>query len=437
MIKHHKRGHWIRIVVSLLLGALTCALLLSCVQGAAPSDGIRLGLTRDQMLEDYDALWHMLEENYPFLYVAQRGGIDVGALKERGREEMRSARDTYDYFAILYELLADMEYTGHLSMVDYMSYRDLFASFEGDGSALNRTLNDAWLKLMQNPKTQANYEILKMALELPDYESYQEADTQEFDAEKSEVEAKIILDGRVAYLRLPSFYRNIDNDHKFLLDFYAANADCEHLIIDIRDNGGGYSWYWEHNIVAPNIDAPLAFYDLQIYRDSKQNHPFIRAEIRQGAKSFPLDQLPDLPKLNPDDLKLADRFLRFDQSVTPASEDGKKLFQGKIWVLTGPRVYSAAEMFCYFCKQTGFATLVGEATGGDGPGVSPALYALPNSGLLVQYSCSHGLNPDGSSNEEAGTMPDIVIQPGEDALNVCIGEIVKREAEGDAASPAA
>lgn len=427
MFTHCNRGHAARVVAALLLIMVLVGLpgCTAPAQSSVALEDVRLGLTREQMLDDYDYLWVTLEENYPFMYVAERDGIDVAALKDRGREEMLHARDTYDYFVILYDLLYDMEYTGHLSMIDYAAYWEMRESFAGDGSYMNRAMNEPWLKALNNPKTEANYEILQQVLDLPDYESYEEADLPEYDADRSEIEAKIILDDRIAYLRIPSFYRNIDNDNLFLLDFYATYADYDHLIIDIRENGGGYSWYWEYNIVSPNIDVPLSYYDLQIYRDSPLNRPFIKAEIRLGAKSYPISELPDLPQIDRDDLKLADRFLRFDQQIQPSRADSQKLFKGRIWVLTGPDVYSAAEMFCYFSKQTGFATLVGEPTGGDGPGVSPALFALPNSGLLVQYSCSHGLNPDGGSNEEFGTEPDIAIQPGEDALNICIGEILK------------
>ena len=33
----------------------------------------------------------------------------------------------------------------------------------------------------------------------------------------------------------------------------------------------------------------------------------------------------------------------------------------------------------------------------------PVMLRLPNSGILIQYTMMYGLNPDGSSSEEAGT----------------------------------
>lgn len=82
-------------------------------------------------------------------------------------------------------------------------------------------------------------------------------------------------------------------------------------------------------------------------------------------------------------------------------------FDGKIFLLTNEVVYSASEYLAVFCKQTGFATLVGTKTGGDGVGIEPIYIRLPNSGLLLSYSLTHGLNDDGSSNGLVGTEPDI------------------------------
>lgn len=57
----------------------------------------------------------------------------------------------------------------------------------------------------------------------------------------------------------------------------------------------------------------------------------------------------------------------------------------------------------------GFATIVGEKTGGDGIVGSPLFCALPNSGFIFKFSFTMGLTEDGSCNEEFKTKPDIEI----------------------------
>ena len=120
--------------------------------------------------------------------------------------------------------------------------------------------------------------------------------------------------------------------------------------------------------------------------------------------------MPDLPKLERDGIQAATHFVESTLSVEPAAE--RAPFHGRIWVLVGPAVYSASESFAVFCQETGFATLVGSPTGGDGIGaLDPVFLQLPNSGILVQFTMMFGLNTDGSSSEEAGTTPDL-LSPG-------------------------
>ena len=44
----------------------------------------------------------------------------------------------------------------------------------------------------------------------------------------------------------------------------------------------------------------------------------------------------------------------------------------------------------------------------EGFRIDPVYLQLPNSGILIQYTVPFGLNPDGSSNEEMGTTPNLV-----------------------------
>lgn len=86
-------------------------------------------------------------------------------------------------------------------------------------------------------------------------------------------------------------------------------------------------------------------------------------------------------------------------------------FKGKIYLLVDSSVYSASEGFAAFAKGTGFATVVGGRTGGDGLGMDPLVVALPNSGYVFRFSFEMGLNSDGSCNEEVKTVPDVEVDP--------------------------
>ena len=137
-----------------------------------------------------------------------------------------------------------------------------------------------------------------------------------------------------------------------------------------------------------------------------------------SIEELPVDKLP---ALDPKDLADATHFVIYNSILYPALD--RPLFTGRFWLLVDEGVYSSSEKFSLFCKQTGFATLMGETTGGDGVGIDPMLVSLPDSGIVFRFTGEEGLNPDGSCNEEYGTTPDIVIEDGQDALTVCLEAI--------------
>ena len=85
-------------------------------------------------------------------------------------------------------------------------------------------------------------------------------------------------------------------------------------------------------------------------------------------------------------------------------------YRGKIYLIVDDLCYSAAEGFASFCKATGFATVVGTWTGGNGIAFTPALVTLPNSGMVVWFPLTMGLNPEFSANEETHTLPEVMVE---------------------------
>jgi len=85
-------------------------------------------------------------------------------------------------------------------------------------------------------------------------------------------------------------------------------------------------------------------------------------------------------------------------------------FNGKIFLVISRATCSAANDFAKFCKETGFATLIGERTTGDGSRFMPEIMCLPNSGLIVMFEGEMLINQDGTSYFETGTIPDIEIK---------------------------
>ena len=108
--------------------------------------------------------------------------------------------------------------------------------------------------------------------------------------------------------------------------------------------------------------------------------------------------------------------------VIPALNESKKIardveaavaflqgnnFTGEIILLTDNVVYSAAESFAHFCKETDWATIYGTATGGDGLLLWPLYCILPNSKIIINMASTLGLDTSGHANEEVRTQPDV------------------------------
>lgn len=72
-------------------------------------------------------------------------------------------------------------------------------------------------------------------------------------------------------------------------------------------------------------------------------------------------------------------------------------------------VYSSAEAWAVFAKSTGWATLVGERTGGDGIGIDPLIASFPHSGYAFRLPAVMGLTSSGVINEERQTEPDMEV----------------------------
>lgn len=181
--------------------------------------------------------------------------------------------------------------------------------------------------------------------------------------------------------------------------------------------------YFDELILEPNIDGPVHWSFYSLFKDGPMNRKFIGTEqlIEEDYCEKAMD-FPTLAPFNRVDLQDVDYFCRTDMTNEPPAGQ-KKLFQGKIWMLVSGNVYSSSEWAAMVSKSTGFATLVGTQTGGDGIGTDPVPVVLPNSGLIVRYSPIYGVTQQGYGSEEYGTTPDILSDEGETPLETCLKAI--------------
>lgn len=387
---------------------------------SASADTTSLTEIKTLWLEDYDTFWTIVEENYPLYSAAERiTGNDFEAVKEKYRPQAAEAQSAEQLCKVLEQCVQQFEGTGHLSLAASASdYRSL-ATLYGRIAAVDPKLAYIYNRL-NNPASIAYYgfdpskEIEKIMVSGGNAVGTQSSGNLEF---------RDYPEDKTAYVSIADMTSDFENnDGKVLEDWFRTleadgYTDC---ILDIRENRGGSSSYWENYIVLPNLKKSCRVSNYALVKGEECVNYWRVA----GRDLKPISTLPlkDLPKLQPEDLDEVTHYFHYAKSFDQISEP---LFSGRFWLLVSEKVYSSSEMFAAFCKDTKFATLVGTTTGGDGIGEDPLTFALPNSGICFRFSAEEGLNVDGSCNEECGTQPDITIKAGENALEIALFAIRK------------
>lgn len=402
------------------------------------------GLSGKQRLADFEGLCDGLRDNYPYVELAKRqAGADLDALEIEYQSKVEQCANDDAYYETLKDFIREFSYLGHLELWGWRYESELASKREYVGKS-DREEQERWepyLKTLDNPLSHRTYASMTKYYQEVDCRMEemrandgggQRGQSAEASGESTgaveevmpaNVETKILEPGKTAYVSIDSFLPDrMEADRKILLPFYEEVKDYDNLIIDITDNGGGSMNYFNELIAAPLTKETLTVPGYQLFKDGENNRTFLRVEegIASGLYQ-PVSKLPAMPKLNPEDAADCDWFLLEDYTVKPAGEG----FSGKVWLLVSENNYSSSEYAAMFSKASGFATLVGRTTGGDGIGTDPAYLILPNSGMVVQYSPMYGVTADGAGSEECGTVPDVVSPDGESALETCLRQIEK------------
>ena len=368
--------------------------------------------TKKQILADYDQMFHMMNMGYPHFGTVKRAfGIDRDEVYNEFRERVESLEEPIlldEAYALFDETLAAFGGTGHLwvwpaSAYDAMREACLFMGGDYAEAYISISTENVlqtydWFKERMNEEERARQESV-----IPD--------TSE---ENIYLER---IDDKTAYLKIQTFMPPTrEHDYEYLLALYAEIADCENLIIDMRNNGGGDDNYWMNNIVAPNISEPLTKTVYCLFNRKTYSWGYYKD---YNKKSVAYKTISALPEMTEEILSEFDSAWMVDITVEPDGDE--KAFDGQIYLLVDRSVGSSADGFASYAKDTGFATLVGENTGGDG--ASPLMNmpkALSNTGLVFWFSTMYPLNGDGSSNTPYGTPPDYYMNEGETALEACL-----------------
>lgn len=354
-------------------------------------------------------------------------GIDWEAVKAEYRQILDGrAHDGYipqgDFIQTVDGCLREFQSVGHLFLVSVdlrLAVLDLFKDSE-------RTLDQNICEISSNPKSQLFYKYMNQLF--PSSSGGSNSDSRESETISTDGLTAIsehlftgYAEGKVPYLKIESFSWWDDAAQAKLEDFFSSISQEEHLIIDVRGNTGGSDGAWRSGIVPFLAQQEYEFAQFWAAKSGTLNlmlEPEFDESRRNITRYTDDSWQKEFPYISPDMLTGTDIFLK--AAFTLSCTDAKDKFHGKIWLLVDEYCYSATDALACFCKETGFATLVGAKTGGNGKGAQPYFMALPYSGLIVEYEAYLSFNSDGTCNGIFGTVPDIVSEEGHDALETCL-----------------
>lgn len=357
-------------------------------------------LTKEQKVKDFLYTYDILKDNYPFFGVRKReNGIDWLAKKKEYVTKIEKTENDSAYISTLKNIFGDLK-DGHVNFNSTRFGNEGFYKLYKN-AAIDDPNYNKWVEIFDNPKSRIDYwsSILKKS-EKPT--NAVKTDKKEIGKSPPNYSDTLINNGEIGIMTILSFNGHFIDKEKLAIDsFYNQIENCKYLIINIQDNNGGSTRYWRNNIVERLLSDTVVYTSYPVIKDGPINRHFYSDFFNEAKLLKKTESLKRIP-----DELIKEKFYvnTENDTITPNNSIN---FKGEIFLLVSKKVFSSSEGFAQFCKTTGWATIAGERTGGDGIGSDPAMIMLPESGILMSFPCLVGLNHDGSLNSEEKTTPDI------------------------------
>jgi len=414
-------------------------------------------LTIEHFLEDIDSMMYILENNFALLDVAYWAwDVEAWALADNVRADVIAAYEAgilceNRYLALLRINFFPLLGTGHFDIFTPGRYQSMVTNPYGGYRSLVTAEN---IRLLETPLALRFYEHRVRDLNYfgdvhIEVLNETEAVYNRFFGTHLEwmrgrvprhdgnVYTKVIEDGRIGYISVQSFAGNLHADeHTRVIEFYREIRDFEHLIIDLRGNQGGSISYALSTLFHPHLSEMVEVNSFHFFIDGpyirKHGENIFARTSSNGNLIIPVDYRP-LSEIFEEyyfsDKRIQD-FDRLDYGIASGTgrihpRSGEDAFAGKIWLLTDNRMMSAATQFAWISMETGFATHVGETTGG-GLGGLRTLALLPNTGIAIYFDVFY-ITDERGRPLEAGTIPHHFNREGMDALETVLALIAEGE----------
>lgn len=386
---------------------------------------------------DYEYFWDFIYNNYPFREVCERKGADLKKIKEDGYKTVKNIRvheEYYTFYRSLCKRITAGNDTAHLYAGDYFDYSEVFRKTP-EFTILNKYIPVVekfytYMHIIDGMSSRFHSSNKKIDKELYSYEPLYKFPPIVKKFHSNGLTTEIIEKDKIAYIKINTFliykFEEMKNYIKTIENFFKETQNYKHIIIDISLNGGGYTSNYKY-IVSINIEKGMTIENYGLYRETEFTRPYLEYYFKKYSTRIKKINKDDIPNVENCGSIMNDKAYIETQYIGKRTlKDYKLRKDKKLWLITSRSTYSAGDSFTNLCKKTGFATVIGDNTGGaGGNALWPTFMVLPKAGLLIKFDLFYGLNNEGYCIDEKGTPPDIYTSPGKTALETCLDEIKK------------
>jgi hypothetical protein len=389
-------------------------------------------IPREDILYDIDYLLNILEYNFPFIdSIYDRYGVDMVELGKELKATLENKTfnpDIIEFITLINDFLRNSRGIGHLRSIprnwiimDSMWFQETILTPQGSefyGEIDEIDVHDAHRDIRRTSPI---------------------------------ITTEIIEEDRIGYMKIHSFHMLQSIDHYTVQPFFDEIVDFEHLIIDLRGNGGGFTHtmlFFISPLVEPNTIVEFylffpqeeqAFAHIEsmglnrehLYLSFRPRHTeevrlrrVPNEEVRLQRTQSGLGNEPDwvYEMLMESEYYITAGMSMFPtRSFTTLHTD----FNGQLWLLTDGVSASMSEWVTAIMSMNDLAIVVGERTAGifGIPGFGEGMiFPLPNTGMLIEYDFAYVYDRDGRPLSD-GIDPDYWNRPGMDALETSLALI--------------
>ena len=357
---------------------------------------------------DFDYAFDTLEKYYALFY--RNGTYDYLKNREAYKKKIKNIKTDKEFFDRMNRILADLE-DGHTNLLDSSEAYNIKETFSLANDYYPNSVNVNLINYLFETK------ISKIKI-FDKIFGKSFANTQNLIVQD--------INNDIAYLKIRAMIDpesdDFADDLDLLKSYLKKSKNKKALIIDLRGNGGGNSDYtnaYLYPMLMGKKDFKetheyILFRNEEVFKYDPQ-YPELKAsikKIREADFKYMVENIPFLKKDKKiiEDIRKNYTHIIFNPGLENAGEFGEEYkFNGNLYLLVDRDVYSSAQIASHVFRDNDFGTIIGEKTGGDGIGSTPAMVKFPNTKYILRFSHQLGLRETGSLEETTYTIPDIEI----------------------------